>query len=578
MSGSRGRRREPSWRRGSIRLYRTLLWLYPPSLRSAHGEEMLQLFRDTLRDEVARSGPPGALRAWGATLADLAVSVPREWPREIGQRRARSHRGRIARHALGQVAVNGGGVRRGELEFTMSDKFEKFTERARKVMSLAQEEAQRFNHNYIGAEHILLGLVREGDGVAAKALDRLGIELQQVRNAVEFIIGRGDRIVLSEVGLTPRAKKVIELAVDEARRLNHHYIGTEHLLLGLLREGEGIAAGVLESLGVNLDRLRAATVDVLTRPEYLQLAVIRERDGIGGQVLQAQTQPRRSPAELGRFTSSARQVIADTITEARERSQREVGTGHALLALLRDEDGVAAQTLRQAGIDLDRVRREIEQTIGPRPPAGEQAARGPVGLDSHMLRVIAISAVEAGDMHDQNVGPEHLLLAIIREGDGLGGQVLLAQTAILSELRSASMQIRARAADTRDKRPTLGRLTLICRDVETTSLFYTRNFAAETVIDDAAAGEPSRILRLPGGGPLLALRQATAPLTQAGAATIELDIWVGDITLIWRTLQDNAVAGVATVNDRAQGRAFTVPDPDGRVLRVYAHGGQQPGA
>jgi hypothetical protein len=140
------------------------------------------------------------------------------------------------------------------------------------------------------------------------------------------------------------------------------------------------------------------------------------------------------------------------------------------------------------------------------------------------------------------------------------------------------MQIRARAADTRDKRPTLGRLTLICRDVETTSLFYTRNFAAETVIDDAAAGEPSRILRLPGGGPLLALRQATAPLTQAGAATIELDIWVGDITLIWRTLQDNAVAGVATVNDRAQGRAFTVPDPDGRVLRVYAHGGQQPGA
>jgi ATP-dependent Clp protease ATP-binding subunit ClpC len=111
------------------------------------------------------------------------------------------------------------------------DRFDKFTERARKVLSLAQEEAQRFQHNYIGTEHLLLGLVREGEGVAAKVLSNLGVELNKVRSAVEFIIGRGDRIVLGEIGLTPRAKKVIELAVDEARRLNHHYIGTEHLLL-----------------------------------------------------------------------------------------------------------------------------------------------------------------------------------------------------------------------------------------------------------------------------------------------------------------------------------------------------------
>ena len=126
----------------------------------------------------------------------------------------------------------------------MADRFDKFTERARRVLTLAQEEAQRFNHNYIGTEHLLLGLVREGDGVAAKVLANLGVELNKVRSAVEFIIGRGDRAVLGEIGLTPRAKKVIELAVDEARRLNHHYIGTEHLLLGLVREGEGIAAGV----------------------------------------------------------------------------------------------------------------------------------------------------------------------------------------------------------------------------------------------------------------------------------------------------------------------------------------------
>ena len=147
----------------------------------------------------------------------------------------------------------------------MPDRFDKFTERARKVLQLAQEEAQRFNHNYIGTEHLLLGLVREGEGVAAKVLSNLGVELNKVRSAVEFIIGRGDRAVTGDIGLTPRAKKVIELSVDEARRLNHHYIGTEHLLLGLVREGEGIAAGVLESLGVSLDKVRSQVIYVLNQ-------------------------------------------------------------------------------------------------------------------------------------------------------------------------------------------------------------------------------------------------------------------------------------------------------------------------
>ncbi|MDP9356059.1 MAG: ATP-dependent Clp protease ATP-binding subunit [Chloroflexota bacterium] len=147
----------------------------------------------------------------------------------------------------------------------MADKFDKFTERARKVLTLAQEEAQRFNHNYIGTEHLLLGLVREGDGVAARVLGNMGVQLPKVRSAVEFIIGRGETMVMGEIGLTPRAKKVIELAVDEARRLNHHYIGTEHLLLGLVREGEGIAAGVLESLGVNLEKVRAQVMQVVSQ-------------------------------------------------------------------------------------------------------------------------------------------------------------------------------------------------------------------------------------------------------------------------------------------------------------------------
>jgi ATP-dependent Clp protease ATP-binding subunit ClpC len=145
------------------------------------------------------------------------------------------------------------------------DRFDKFTDRARKVLTLAQDEAQRFNHNYIGTEHLLLGLVREGEGVAARVLENMNVELPKVRTAVEFIIGRGDRPVVGEVGLTPRAKRVIELAIDEARRLGHNYIGTEHLLLGLVREGEGIAAGVLESLGVSLDKVRHEVIRVLSQ-------------------------------------------------------------------------------------------------------------------------------------------------------------------------------------------------------------------------------------------------------------------------------------------------------------------------
>jgi ATP-dependent Clp protease ATP-binding subunit ClpC len=147
----------------------------------------------------------------------------------------------------------------------MTSRFEKFSERARRVLTLAQEEARHFNHSYIGTEHILLGLVREEEGVAAKVLISLGVALSKVRSAVEFIIGRSEKAGSGEIGLTPRAKRVIELAIDEARHLGHNYIGTEHLLLGLLREGDGVAAGVLDSLGVTLERTRAEVAHTLSQ-------------------------------------------------------------------------------------------------------------------------------------------------------------------------------------------------------------------------------------------------------------------------------------------------------------------------
>ncbi len=147
----------------------------------------------------------------------------------------------------------------------MASRFERFSERARRVLTLAQEEAQRLSHSYIGTEHILLGLVVEEEGIAAKVLVNLGVSLSKVRSGVEFVIGRGEKPNSGEIGLTPGAKRIIELAIDEARHLGQNYIGTEHLLLGLLREREGVAASVLESLGITLERARAEAAHVLSQ-------------------------------------------------------------------------------------------------------------------------------------------------------------------------------------------------------------------------------------------------------------------------------------------------------------------------
>jgi ATP-dependent Clp protease ATP-binding subunit ClpA len=141
--------------------------------------------------------------------------------------------------------------------------FERFTPRARRVVVLAQEEARTLDHNYIGTEHILLGLIHEGQGVAAKALESLGISLDAVRQQVEEIIGRGQQAPTGHIPFTPRAKKVLELSLREAQQLGHEYIGTEHILLGLIREGDGVAAQALVQLGANLNRVRVQVIQLL---------------------------------------------------------------------------------------------------------------------------------------------------------------------------------------------------------------------------------------------------------------------------------------------------------------------------
>jgi hypothetical protein len=155
---------------------------------------------------------------------------------------------------------------------------ERFTDRARRVVKLAEEEARRLNHNYIGTEHILLGLIREGEGVAAKALESLGISLDAVRQQVEEIIGQGQQAPFDVIPFTPRSKKVLELSLRESQQLGHNYIGTEHILLGLIREGDGVAAQVLVKLGADLNRVRQQVIQLIAAQQ--QPGHLPPREGV----------------------------------------------------------------------------------------------------------------------------------------------------------------------------------------------------------------------------------------------------------------------------------------------------------
>jgi ATP-dependent Clp protease ATP-binding subunit ClpC len=171
-----------------------------------------------------------------------------------------------------------------EAQMGGADMFERYTDRARRVVVLAQEEARMLNHNHIGTEHILLGLIHEGEGVAAKALQTLQISQEAVGQQVEEIVGRGQQAPSGYIPFTPRASKVLELSQREAAQLGHNYIGTEHILLGLIREGEGVAAQVLVKLGADLNRVRHQVIQLLHGDQGKQPAAAeRESDEAGGE-------------------------------------------------------------------------------------------------------------------------------------------------------------------------------------------------------------------------------------------------------------------------------------------------------
>src|SRR5260221_2160181 len=224
--------------------------------------------------------------------------------------------------------------------------FERFTGRARRVVVLAQEEARMLDHNYIGTEHILLGLIREGEGVAAKALESLGISLEAARQQVEEIIGPGRQAPSGHIPFTPRAKTVLELSLREALQLGHDYIGTEHILLGLIREGEGVAAQVLVRLGADLNRMRQQVIESLHGYHGTELEAARGEPaaGPGGRSerrLLAQLQARITALE-SRLSAIEQRVGTGAETRELDRQIERVRGGEAAAADAQEYEQVAS--------------------------------------------------------------------------------------------------------------------------------------------------------------------------------------------------------------------------------------------
>ena len=243
--------------------------------------------------------------------------------------------------------------------------FERFTEKAKKVLTLAQDEAEKSHHSYIGTEHLLLGLLREGDGLAAKVLGNLGVEIEKVRTTIESVLGRNERLVVQQIIPTSRVKKVIEIAFEEAKRMGSNHVDTEHVLLGLLIEGEGIAAHVLQDLGATLERVREELATLPPDPDasipgpQAPQGRLRTSAGWTGYMPRQGATGSAAPGPqpwADRLTPEASSCLVLAEEEGVKAGLGYIGGEHLLVGLVRQGEGRAALALGLLGVTTEGAR------------------------------------------------------------------------------------------------------------------------------------------------------------------------------------------------------------------------------
>ncbi|HZV07044.1 MAG TPA: Clp protease N-terminal domain-containing protein [Gemmataceae bacterium] len=303
--------------------------------------------------------------------------------------------------------------------------YERFTDRARAVLQQANVVAYFFNHEYIGTQHILLALYEEGSGVAANALRNLFVDLTKLYEEVEKIAQRGAYFSSrSKRPQTPRVKLVIANAIEEAELLDANYVGTEHLLLALVRQTEGVAAQALMNLGLKAEEIRGEVLRILGREIPVEKrSNVPPRPGAGQVSAQAGSGiPKEKSAMYERFTDRARKVMQLANQEAQRFNHEYIGTEHILLGLIKEGAGVAANVLKNLDIDLRKLRMEVEKIVlrGP-----DVVIVGKLPQTPRAKKVIEYAIEEARSLNHKYIGTEHLLLGLLREEDTVAAQILL---------------------------------------------------------------------------------------------------------------------------------------------------------
>lgn len=301
-----------------------------------------------------------------------------------------------------------------------------FSDQVRKALQSARKEAARLDHDYVGTEHLLLGLLLQIESVAMAVLLNLEVSWDEVKAELEKRVPRGQSNSHdSEIPYTSRAKKVLEMAMMEARELDHTYVGTEHILLGLIKEEKGVAAQVLQSFGVVLKNAREETLRLL---------------GQGSRDPTAEGRVAQTSVSGGgyNFTDRVRKAVQMAREEAARLHHDFVGPEHLLLGVFREGSGVAVASLRRLGLEPNAVRDRLERSL----PIGKYSSVGPdLPYSARAKRVLEFALTEARELVHKYVGTEHLLLGILREKTNAGAQSLVASGASLQSVRKAILEL-----------------------------------------------------------------------------------------------------------------------------------------